>query len=150
MLTCLSALPGCLSAGYEANDSDSNESVVPGSCVANGMWTIAIHRIQITGSCALNDCGHGVHGACGSTALMEIEESSGNASLDPMIAGLLIGITFDGTIDGSGNINTIHSAFPASSLVGQFDSDNCTMAGLIVWEPNGTCYAEIDITGEKN
>lgn len=113
-------------------------------------WAISVQLIQtLNGTCSFNDCGHGSHGACGLSALMDLQEpSSGQIKLDPMIPGLLRGLYFEGTIDTStGQINTTHSAFASSTLLAGWDLVNNTIGGQIYWKPNATCEAVIDFTG---
>lgn len=140
-------LSGCLS-GNGQTDSSSDGSHTCSYCD----WSIDIQLIQtISGNCAFNDCGYGSYSSCSTSAVMDVNETSpGQIELDPWIAGLLHGLYFKGTIDGTGSINTVHEAFPDSTLIAGWDLINNTMGGQIYWKPNASCEAVIDFTGIKN
>lgn len=147
-------LPICAAIALAACGGGTTETTTASSdaltCSYCG-WIIEVQTIQtISGTCSMNDCGYGAQPNCSMSALMDVQEPSvGQIKLDPMIPGLLRGIYFEGTIDTiTGSISTTHSAFPASTLIAGWNFGTDTIGGQIVWEPNASCKAIIDFTGE--
>lgn len=141
------ALTGCSGLTSSTSSSEGDETC------ATCNWVLEVQLIQtISGTCSFNDCGHGSHGSCSITSLMDVQEpSSGQIKLDPMIPGLLRGLYFEGTINSSsGVINTVHEAFPDSTLLAGRNLNNDTMGGQIYWKPNASCEAVIDFAATLN